>query len=935
MILAVLFIKRLRIPVIPKAPPPPPPPLPPYAAHQPRSAVAGHGPRSPRVSAHSPPRGRPPHPTRVARGGSRPQIEHVSHHCSPRALPPHRPVPGAPAAAARGTSPVPIPVAAGPDLRVGATTTASAAVATGSDMTGSTSTRRVKFASPLCYRPVRRYYSATTTPTKSCLRSATERHNAQPAGHSSPPLQSASPGYEGDFPSRGGRLRAVTGAWQKAGEAHSCEDEDGWSMVRPRRWWRLPEFKTTAHSTPSTTQVKSARHHLSEELQQRLRGKCFRCLSPGHAAANCRDPVRCFSCGRWGHKSNVCFGSSSSARQQPPPPRKTAPPPLDDTNFPPLRASGMARPGDPSVRPLDTCAVAFSVDNMDHELDRLSMHGMVAWLGGNRPVVEPEVIKRAICHYTAKRAVARACDLDYVEKSSLDRADTRALCVWAWTHNPSDIPKVTWLTLSCRKAEAHNSLAARGRRGLTFRVLVHLDLVEDPPDRDGRAAAPRVYTWDYGVVDGERTPCDRHDPPPADIHGSHRDDDNDHRGCRERQGDNWYSRLTRSLSRAPKDRERERSLFRHGGRRHQSPECGGRRRPLHDVAAGHGARQSTLGDAAGASTGARQQLAMPADPGRPVDVHRRTRGRSRERTPHQRPHRHARSEPRTTTPRSKSPSPRLRYKSPDFNGGNGNNHHLSPSPPKVRANHSQCNDLPLIPSVSAPPTCEPDVPPVAAALSMAAPPSNSYPVQLTGNASPSCLNEPQVPPVGDHDIATQQRSCLTADRHFRTGQVYARRPCAPRTHRTHAQPTENGQVVRFRPGIVYSRPCVRGMANSYSSRSCMANGLQHQLPEQTTTALEVPVRQHSPPQRRKRPLIPARRSVRIAAMNWPRGDTQAKARQVLMKRLGILDMEGLSHDDALLRYFSLFKGPLTDDTVKVLTALCGLHAAAALPTTHA
>jgi hypothetical protein len=29
---------------------------------------------------------------------------------------------------------------------------------------------------------------------------------------------------------------------------------------------------------------------------------------------------------------------------------------------------------------------------------------------------------------------------------------------------------------------------------------------------------------------------------------------------------------------------------------------------------------------------------------------------------------------------------------------------------------------------------------------------------------------------------------------------------------------------------------------------------------------------------------------------------QAKARQELMKRLGILDDEGLSHDDMLLRY---------------------------------
>ena len=46
-----------------------------------------------------------------------------------------------------------------------------------------------------------------------------------------------------------------------------------------------------------------------------------------------------------------------------------------------------------------------------------------------------------------------------------------------------------------------------------------------------------------------------------------------------------------------------------------------------------------------------------------------------------------------------------------------------------------------------------------------------------------------------------------------------------------------------------------------------------------------------------------------------------------MKRLGILDDEGLSHDDMLLCYFSLFKGPLTDAVVKALTAMCGLDAA--------
>lgn len=144
----------------------------------------------------------------------------------------------------------------------------------------------------------------------------------------------------------------------------------------------------------------------------------------------------------------------------------------------------------------------------------------------------------------------------------------------------------------------------------------------------------------------------------------------------------------------------------------------------------------------------------------------------------------------------------------------------------------------------------------------------------------------------------------------------------------------------------------------------MANGLQRERPEQATAALEVgdavdnmpaaalevsefleeishllpqpilqvPSRRASPPQRRKRAVVPARRSVRIAAMNWPRGDTQAKARQVLMKRLGNLDEEGLSHDDMLLRYFILFKGQLTDAVVKALTVLCGLDAAAALST---
>jgi hypothetical protein len=58
----------------------------------------------------------------------------------------------------------------------------------------------------------------------------------------------------------------------------------------------------------------------------------------------------------------------------------------------------MARPGDLADRPQDTAAVAFSTDEMDRELNHLSMHGLVVWLGKDRPEVELAVIKKAIYH---------------------------------------------------------------------------------------------------------------------------------------------------------------------------------------------------------------------------------------------------------------------------------------------------------------------------------------------------------------------------------------------------------------------------------------------------------------------------------------------------------------------------------------------------------
>ena len=186
----------------------------------------------------------------------------------------------------------------------------------------------------------------------------------------------------------------------------------------------------------------------------------------------------------------------------------------------------------------------------------------------------------------AKRSVARACVLDYVEEDCLssNKADARCLNLWAWTGNPSDIPKIVWLTITGRSMVIHdNAPPPPGQCGLTFRVLVHIDLVESPSGQGGRLAT-RSLPWRHGVVDGERSPRDRHDPPPTDhCNGSRRwdredeDDEDGRRGRRQHKARSWSSRLFRSFSRAPRDRDRDRSEPRRDAHDRGS-NTGGRRR---------------------------------------------------------------------------------------------------------------------------------------------------------------------------------------------------------------------------------------------------------------------------------------------------------------------------------------------------------------------
>jgi len=88
--------------------------------------------------------------------------------------------------------------------------------------------------------------------------------------------------------------------------------------------------------------------------------------------------------------------------------------------------------------------------------------------------------------------------------------------------------------------------------------------------------------------------------------------------------------------------------------------------------------------------------------------------------------------------------------------------------------------------------------------------------------------------------------------------------------------------------------------------------------------------QAAPRNTNKKLGVPTRKSARLAALTWPRGDSLSHARQVLMKRLGVTQEEGQSSKEALLRYINLFKGPLSDLVMKALAELSGLDGSKAM-----
>ncbi|KAE8795887.1 hypothetical protein D1007_29162 [Hordeum vulgare] len=173
---------------------------------------------------------------------------------------------------------------------------------------------------------------------------------------------------------------------------------------------------------------------------------------------------------------------------------------------------------------------------------RLESVPLNAW---NEEVVAKILDSAAVAHYF------NAATMQKVDASSLD--------LWAWTANTSKIPKVMWLTIIGSSATGDNivvssssplpgfnnvtgsssSAPRRGRAGLTYRVLVHVNLHEDFTNDSTSPCYENKFDISLGVVDGEAVVRDRQQPTNKvschdDNNRCRRDDNNE----RKRHDDN-------------------------------------------------------------------------------------------------------------------------------------------------------------------------------------------------------------------------------------------------------------------------------------------------------------------------------------------------------------------------------------------------------------
>ena len=124
-----------------------------------------------------------------------------------------------------------------------------------------------------------------------------------------------------------------------------------------------------------------------------------------------------------------------------------------------------------------------------------------------------------------ERVIGSRCALQCINTDLVQGNDMRHIDLWAWTANPSDIPKWVWLVFTHRPSDKSSAppsvfvvtrereLQERWQQGIRYEVFLHIGLVEDysaaATDLHGAVANPaaftpirRPYVWRYGLVDG-------------------------------------------------------------------------------------------------------------------------------------------------------------------------------------------------------------------------------------------------------------------------------------------------------------------------------------------------------------------------------------------------------------------------------------------------
>ncbi|WVZ78760.1 hypothetical protein U9M48_026416 [Paspalum notatum var. saurae] len=178
-----------------------------------------------------------------------------------------------------------------------------------------------------------------------------------------------------------------------------------------------------------------------------------------------------------------------------------------------------------------------------------------------------------------ERIISRRCALETIETNLINPDETKTVDLWAWTANPSSIPKKIWLSFTSQARDAKLSSVLvmetppeHWQSGSKYGVIVHLEEIHDytvkSRDEQGNITPGirRLPRWNLGVIDGQPRPSRAfedfpHHPPPPRQQRDERRDERDRRRYQEKEERGVWGRYNNDHP----DFERGRRWRRHDG----------------------------------------------------------------------------------------------------------------------------------------------------------------------------------------------------------------------------------------------------------------------------------------------------------------------------------------------------------------------------------